>query len=659
MRPWQGCATRSRRVAGGLLALCGVTLALGASGSTAAADTTLGSTLQDANESFFSGAKLTAYQEAAPSEVLTAPSGGTITSWSVRSHDANAKYELRIMRPAPGGELTAAGTSSAQTIAGSEDKQRGPFAVSLAVRAGDRIGLQVLSGEGAPISNALGALTDELNYVDDPFADGTTNAPKLMPGHGGGQELLLQANFVPGLPVNTALPLISGEARAGIGLTATEGGWENATLFAFQWSRCTGASCTAIGGASGRTYTPTTQDEGAQLRVDVTASGEGGKATASSGLTDGVKPGLPAPPSNTAPPQLSGQARDDEPLTATLGNWTGGVVSFQNQWLRCASASGANCTPIAGATGTTYTPTHGDVGSTMRFHVIATNAAGSSSAESAPSAIVQRLLIKASLSLNPQQACTGTETELNGSASRTPDPPLRYRFSDIDVKPLELLFVGLGNDLQEAPETLAAAPHHELLDGLDSSPTVVFTWNRFSDNSDGPHVRPGSYTFDAKLVTLTVTDAAGASASATQVLLPAQTYSYEPRSKCPLGAHAFSASKLVAAGRIAVNNRSLVTSVSCLSVPACAGSISVVVDHRLLAHRAASSRARAKPAVIANTAFFSIPGHRTGKLAVKLTKTGRSLLKRGKRVKATLRLTSVSPLGRASTRSSHITLRKK
>jgi hypothetical protein len=231
------------------------------------------------------------------------PAAGTITSWSVGSGDMGAKYELRVIRPA-GESMTAAGTSAVVTVPDSEPIVRGPFAVSLPVKAGDRIALDVIAGIGAPINNSVAPIEDELNYIEDPFVDGTTKKPTLtMPGTK--QELLLQAIFQPA-PVNTALPSISGEARAGVTLSASEGSWENATSFAFRWLRCIAATCTPIAAAISSTYTPTFEDEGAQLRVEVTASGEGGKATAVSERTSGVKPGVAAAPANTGAPTISG-----------------------------------------------------------------------------------------------------------------------------------------------------------------------------------------------------------------------------------------------------------------------------------------------------------------------------------------------------------------
>jgi len=94
------------------------------------------------------------------------------------------------------------------------------------------------------------------------------------------------------------------------------------------------------------------------------------------------------PPANTQTPTISGTARDGETLTADPGTWSGTEpVDYSYQWQRC-DASGAGCADLDGATQRDYTLRGADVGSTLRVKVTASNTAGSSTADSDPSAEV-------------------------------------------------------------------------------------------------------------------------------------------------------------------------------------------------------------------------------------------------------------------------------
>ena len=100
-------------------------------------------------------------------------------------------------------------------------------------------------------------------------------------------------------------------------------------------------------------------------------------------------PGTPSPPVNTSPPSISGTPQDGQTLTASPGSWSGTQpITYADQWQRCNS-SGANCAPISGATSPTYAVTSADVGSTLRVAVTASNSAGSATATSAATTVVQ------------------------------------------------------------------------------------------------------------------------------------------------------------------------------------------------------------------------------------------------------------------------------
>jgi hypothetical protein len=89
-------------------------------------------------------------------------------------------------------------------------------------------------------------------------------------------------------PVNTVLPVISGNAQVGSVLSTTTGTWTNdPTSYTYQWRRCnsSGASCSNISGATLGVYVLTSADEGQTIRVVVTATNPGGSTAATSAQT--------------------------------------------------------------------------------------------------------------------------------------------------------------------------------------------------------------------------------------------------------------------------------------------------------------------------------------------------------------------------------------
>lgn len=104
---------------------------------------------------------------------------------------------------------------------------------------------------------------------------------------------------IPGnAPTATAAPTISGVARVGHALTATDGDWTHApTGYVRAWERCGGSGddCAPIADATEATYEPVAADVGSRLRMAVSASNGSGTTVARSGSTPVIRPVLGAP----------------------------------------------------------------------------------------------------------------------------------------------------------------------------------------------------------------------------------------------------------------------------------------------------------------------------------------------------------------------------
>jgi hypothetical protein len=245
------------------------------------------------------------------------------------------------------------------------------------------------NGMGYMYDNAAGARA----YNPNAYASGPTNP--FGTATKDSREASIYATYVPGAPppppVNTSPPTISGTARQGQTLAEAHGSWTNEpTGFTYQWQSCDteGKNCVAIAGASAQTYVPSEADVGHALRVIETASNAGGPGgPATSAATAPVGPKI-NPPTNTAPPTITGTAQQGKTLTEVHGTWTGEPTGFTYQWLDC-DGEGKNCVPIAGATAQTYVPTEADVADTLRVVETASNAGGPGSpATSATTAAV-------------------------------------------------------------------------------------------------------------------------------------------------------------------------------------------------------------------------------------------------------------------------------
>ena len=178
---------------------------------------------------------------------------------------------------------------------------------------------------GAPVA----VTTDASGVTVDPAAIANAGQPGVW-------SHLLAASLQ-----STAAPTVTGTPRVGVKLTASPGTWSPPASYAYQWL----ADGVAISGATASTYTPTATQKGKRISVAVTATKTGYiSANATSAQTAVVAAGIIT---NSTLPTIAGTKRVGYTLTANVGTWSPGGLTYRYQWFRGTTA-------ISGATARTY-----------------------------------------------------------------------------------------------------------------------------------------------------------------------------------------------------------------------------------------------------------------------------------------------------------------
>ena len=240
-------------------------------------------------------------------------------------------------------------------------------------------------------------------------------------------------------PKSTAAPTLSGVTQDGQVLTASSPStsWDSATGLTrtFVFTRCdaNGANCnttvqTTTVTTSTTTYTLTAADMGSRIRVTVSASkgGSASVASAPSTVTAIIAPfstGAPATPTVVAPDTL---VQDGVTLQASNGSWLdSGSLAFSYQWSQCTST----CSPIGGATGSTYVLKATDVGTHIQVAVTASAGQGATSVTSGQTVLVQPLNTAApSITLPTVQGDGQTFTAVEGGWDGASDLTFTYQW---------------------------------------------------------------------------------------------------------------------------------------------------------------------------------------------------------------------------------------
>jgi hypothetical protein len=233
-------------------------------------------------------------------------------------------------------------------------------------------------------------------------------------------------------PTNTSPPVISGAPVVGETLRTEVGGWTGSPPpnYGHQWQRMAAseAEWREIAGATLPTYLLSAEDAGNTIRVAVTATNSAGAELAFSASTDAIKQ-APTLKSGSGP-KITGDAREGTELSVDAGDWAGWPLdpfTYSYRWER-ASPDQEDWSTISVATqGSKYLLVRDDVGKQLRVEVTATNAAGSASAVSVPTAVVVGRPMNTKLPSTEGQVKAG-ETLSANPGEWTGWPPPTYSF---------------------------------------------------------------------------------------------------------------------------------------------------------------------------------------------------------------------------------------
>jgi hypothetical protein len=234
-----------------------------------------------------------------------------------------ASAPVGLLPPADGSATLAGPMRAGEELSVSDVRFDGtpPFGLAYAwLRCSSGACDQIAGADGATYVLAdedVGQTIRALVTASNPA--GSSSAEALRAG-GGGTEVVL-----PAPPRSVAAPgAPTGERQVGRTLTADDGTWAGSRpmTFTYLWQRCAGAggACTAIAGASGRTYELSAGDLGKSIRVLVTAR-NGGEPVGpvASARTSAIEPApaaRPAPAEPAAPVEPAGPGPEAPPEPA-------------------------------------------------------------------------------------------------------------------------------------------------------------------------------------------------------------------------------------------------------------------------------------------------------------------------------------------------------
>jgi hypothetical protein len=329
--------------------------------------------------------------------------GAIIDSYTPSAENVGSAIRVRVSATEEGGTVAETSTATQPVAATTAPVIEAPPGISGTGLVGDELVATtgVWSGEeplsysyqwercneyGESCSTISGATTSTYTLTE---SDATRAVRVLVTATDAGAASTKAASFPLAVSAatlaNIAAPSISGTYEAQRALSANRGIWTGAGSFSYsyQWKYCNeyGESCSTISGATEPSYTPGEADVGHTLEVVVTATGTAGTESVTSSTTPAIVSETIAPEDILAP-SIEGNLTSGDILTAQTGTWVSSeTISYSYQWQTC-DEEGEECADISGATSSTYELIEGDIGSTIRVVVTASNLLGTASATS-------------------------------------------------------------------------------------------------------------------------------------------------------------------------------------------------------------------------------------------------------------------------------------
>ncbi|WP_049897638.1 hypothetical protein [Nesterenkonia massiliensis] len=307
----------------------------------------VGSTLTARPGSWTSGARLS-YQWLSDGKTIQ---GATSSTYKVSSGQVGKRISVRVTGTAHG--FSSARKSSAATL---RVAQASTPTLAGSVRAGATLTASPgtwTSGTSFKyqwrVEGKVVSRTKSASYTLR-AADAGKRVSVTVVGTKSGHPTVERTSKMTARALRTSAPKVSGAAVVGSALSASTGTWSSGTSFSYQWL----ADGKRISGATKRTFTPGTAQQGKQISVQVTGKKSGhAQAQRSSAKTTKVM--------RAGTAGISGTAQVGKTLTAAPGTWTSGA-SFSYQWYSAGKK-------INGATKRTYKISSGQQGKTLTVRV--------------------------------------------------------------------------------------------------------------------------------------------------------------------------------------------------------------------------------------------------------------------------------------------------